>query len=40
MRNIGGDEQMHHYVRKGGLARSEWHCPKCDSLIYMDKRVL
>ena len=39
IRNIGGDEQMSHYVKGGGLAKSEWVCLKCNCFIYKDYRV-
>lgn len=40
IRDIGGDEQMHHYVKGGGLARSEWVCFDCKALVYKEWRAL
>ena len=39
IRDIGGDEQMHHYVKGGGLARSEWVCCDCGSIVYKSFRA-
>ena len=37
VRNIGGDEMLIHH-HKTGLAKSEWVCKKCDSLVYRGER--
>ena len=38
VRNIGGDEMMIYYV-KNGLAKSEWICNGCGSVIHKNFRV-
>lgn len=40
IRDIGGDEQMHHYVEGGGLARSKWVCLDCKAPVYKNWRAL
>ncbi len=39
VRDIGGDEQMYHWVKGGGLARSEWRCLDCGELVYKKHRI-
>lgn len=39
VRNIGGDEMMHYYVKGGGLAKSEHVCIECNTLIHKPYRV-
>ena len=39
IRNIGGDEQMAHYVDGKSLARSEHKCLECGDFIYKGFRV-
>ena len=38
VRNIGGDEQMIHYVKGGGLARSQHKCTDCGRTVYRGYR--